>query len=142
MADCPNCGTRVAVAVKCWTVSPAKHTARGDVPEFRVGLFECPNCKKKFRVRVAPEAKIAEVTSIASLVVKLEEIRQGLSISLLVLRKKIRTLETEKGSLLFEVEKLKKVAETRASALEAEVNELREELRSLRELLGATEERV
>jgi predicted RNase H-like nuclease (RuvC/YqgF family) len=142
MADCPNCGTNVAVAVKCWTVSPAKHTAKGDIPEFRVGIFECPECKKKFRSRVAPKAKSAEVTNVETLVANLKEIRQGLKQTLRVLREKMQTLETERSSVLVEVEKLKKVAETRASALEAEVNELREELKSLRELLGSSDERV
>jgi septal ring factor EnvC (AmiA/AmiB activator) len=142
MADCPNCGTYIAVAIKCWTVSPAKHTAKGDTPEFRVGIFECPKCQKKFRSRVPPKEKTAEVTNVATLIAKIEEIRQGLKQTLRVLREKMKTLETERSSLLVEVENLKKVAEIRASALEAEVNELREELKSLRELLGASEERV
>ena len=49
-------------------------------------------------------------------------------------REKIKTLETERASLLMEIEGLKKVAESRANALETEVNQLREELRSLKEL--------
>ena len=132
----------MAVAVKCWIVSPAKHTARGDMPEFRVGIFECPECKTQFRSQVASKAKSGEVTNVAALVARINEIQQGLKQTLKTLREKIETLETERSGLLFEVEKLKKVAETRASALEAEVNELREELRSLREFLGVTEERV
>ena len=48
-------------------------------------------------------------------------------------------LETERASLLGEIEELKRVAEARANALETEVNWLREELKSLRELLGASE---
>jgi ribosomal protein L29 len=36
------------------------------------------------------------------------------------------------------IEKLKEVAESRANALETEVNQLREELRSLRDLLGTS----
>jgi predicted nucleic acid-binding Zn-ribbon protein len=91
---------------------------------------------------VAPEANSAEVASIATLVAKLEEIRQGLTQSLRVLHEKMKTLETEQPSLLDEVARFKKTSETRASVLEAEVNELREELRSLREFLGASEERV
>jgi predicted nucleic acid-binding Zn-ribbon protein len=78
----------------------------------------------------------------ATLVIRIKEIQQGLKRTLSTLRENIRTLETERSGLLLEVEKLKKVAEIRASALEEEVNELREELRSLRELLGATEEGV
>jgi cell shape-determining protein MreC len=41
---------------------------------------------------------------------------------------------------MVEIEKLKKVAESRANALETEVNQLREELKSLRDLLGTSEE--
>ncbi len=142
MVDCPNCGIEVAVAVKCWTVSPAKHTARGYVPEFRVGIFECPKCKSKFRSRVGSTAKAAETKNIKNMVEKIKEIREGLTQTLRVLREKINTLETERASLLVEIEQLKKVAESRASALEVEVKQLREEIKSLRELLGVSEERV
>jgi len=142
LVDCPNCGTEVAVAVKCWTVSPAKHTATGVIPEFRVGIFECPKCKSKFRSRVSSTAKPAETKNIKNIVEKITEIREGLTQTLRALRKKINTLETERASLLVEIEQLKKVAESRANALEVEVKQLREEIRSLRELLGVSEERV
>jgi transposase-like protein len=141
LVDCPNCGTEVATAIKCWTVSPAKHTAKGHKPEFRVGIFKCPKCKSKFRSKVGSKAKPAE-TNFKDLVAKIKEIHQGLTQTLRTLRIKIETLETERGSLLVEIEKLKKVAESRANALETEVNQLREELRSLRELLGVSEEKV
>jgi predicted nucleic acid-binding Zn-ribbon protein len=59
-----------------------------------------------------------------------------------VLREKINTLETERASLLVEIEQLKKAAESRANALEVEVKQLQEERESLRELLGDSEERV
>jgi vacuolar-type H+-ATPase subunit I/STV1 len=140
LVACPNCGTEVATAVKCWTVSPAKHRATGDIPEFRVGIFECPKCKSKFRSKVDATAKPVK-TDVKDLVVKVKEIREGLMQTLRALREKINTLETERTSMLVEIEELKKVAESRANALETEVNQLREELRSLRELLGASEER-
>jgi vacuolar-type H+-ATPase subunit I/STV1 len=138
LVDCPNCGTKVATAIKCWTVSPAKHTAKGYRPEFRVGIFKCPKCKAKFRSKVSSTAK-PEETSFSDLVAKIKEVHQGLTQTLRTLRKKMETLEMERGSLLVEIEKLKKVAESRANALETEVNQLRDELRSLRELLGASE---
>jgi regulator of replication initiation timing len=56
------------------------------------------------------------------------------------LRDKIRTLETERSNLMVEIEKLRKVAESRAIALEGEVSMLREEAKSLRDLLGYVEE--
>jgi uncharacterized Zn finger protein (UPF0148 family) len=142
LADCPNCGTEVAVAVKCWTVSPARYSARGYLPEFRVGIFECPICKSKFRSRVNSTAKPAETKHIKNLVEKVKEIHEGLTQTLRVLREKINTLETERATLLVEIEQLKKVAESRANALEVEVKQLRDEIKSLRELLGDSEERV
>jgi len=42
---------------------------------------------------------------------------------------------------MMEIEKLKKMAESKVNALEGEVNMLREEVESLRELLGYTEEK-
>ena len=142
LADCPNCGTEVAVAAKCWTVSPAKQSATGYVPEFRVGIFECPNCKSKFRSKVDSQAKSTELNNVKVLVERIKDIREGLKRTLRGLRGKINRLETERASLLVDIEELKKVAEARANALEVDVKELREELRSLRELLGVSEERV
>ena len=43
---------------------------------------------------------------------------------------KLKNLESEKKSLLLEVEELKKVADARVAALESEVNALREEVKS------------
>jgi DNA repair exonuclease SbcCD ATPase subunit len=142
LVDCPKCGTEVAKAIKYWTVSPARYSSKGHVPEFRVGIFMCPKCKSKFRSKVDSNAKSAETKNVKVLVEKLEEIRKGLKQTLRGLREKISKLETERATLLVEIEKLKKVAEARANALEGDVKELREELRSLRELLGGSEERV
>jgi len=139
LVACPNCGTEVAIAIKCWTVAPAKHRVTGDIPEFRVGIFKCPKCKSKFRSKVDAATEPVK-TNIKDLVVKIKEIRKGLTQTLSTLREKMKMLETERSSLLVEIEKLKKVAESRANALETEVNRLREELKSLRELLGASEE--
>jgi Skp family chaperone for outer membrane proteins len=139
LVACPNCGTEVAIAIKCWTVAPAKHRATGDIPEFRVGIFKCPKCKSKFRSKVDAATEPVK-TNIKDLVVKIKEIREGLTQTLRTLREKMKMLETDRSSLLVEIEKLKKVAESRANALETEVNRLREELKSLRELLGASEE--
>ncbi len=52
---------------------------------------------------------------------------------------KIKSLETERRSLLLEIEELKKMADSKASALENEVSMLREEVKSLRLLLGTGE---
>jgi len=52
---------------------------------------------------------------------------------------KLRTLETERKNLLLEIEELKKMADSKAKALESEISMLREEVKSLRILLGAEE---
>jgi len=52
---------------------------------------------------------------------------------------KIRNLETERKNLLLEIEELKKMADSKAKALESEIGMLREEVKSLRILLGAEE---
>ena len=52
---------------------------------------------------------------------------------------KLKTLETERKNLLLEIEELKKMADSKAKALESEISMLREEVKSLRILLGAEE---
>jgi uncharacterized Zn finger protein (UPF0148 family) len=138
LVACPNCGTKVVTAIKCWTVAPAKKSATGYIPEFRVGIFKCPACKAKFKSKVNAISKPAK-TSVKDLIVKVKEIQQGFTRTLWFLREKIMILETEQAGLLGEIEELKRAAESRANALKSEVNRLREELRSLRELLGANE---
>jgi regulator of replication initiation timing len=54
----------------------------------------------------------------------------------------LRNLENERKSLLLEIEELKKMADSKAKALESEVGMLREEVKSLRLLLGAEEPAV
>lgn len=52
---------------------------------------------------------------------------------------RIRTLENERKNLLLEIEELRKMADSRAEALQSEVSMLKEEVRSLRVLLGTEE---
>lgn len=52
---------------------------------------------------------------------------------------KLKSLETERRNLLLEIEELKKMADSKAKALENEVSMLREEVKSLRILLGSGE---
>ena len=140
MVECPSCGTEVAVAVKSWPVSFKKQDEEGAKPQFVVGVFECPCCKSKFRSRVeSTRVPSPEMSSTASLVGRINSIREGLTQTLKTLRKKIKTLETERALLLNEVEELKRVAEIRAGALEVEVSQLREEIKSVREVLKPSE---
>jgi hypothetical protein len=48
----------------------------------------------------------------------------------------IRSLESERGNLLLEIEELKKMADAKAKALESEINMLRDEVKELRLLLS------
>jgi histidinol-phosphate/aromatic aminotransferase/cobyric acid decarboxylase-like protein len=137
LVSCPNCGTEVAAAIKCWIVAPTKHKTIGDIPEFRVGIFMCPKCKSKFSSKVDAAAN-PEITNLKALAAKTLEIHEGLTQTLRNLREKIKILETERGSLLVELDNLKKVTQSRANFLAIEVNRLREELKSLRELFGAS----
>lgn len=107
------------------------------MPEFRVGIFMCPKCKSKFRSKVDATVNPAR-TNLKALAAKTLEIHEGLTQTLRNLRLKIEILETERGSLLVEIDNLKKVAQARANFLVIEVNRLREELKSLRELFGAS----
>jgi uncharacterized protein (UPF0335 family) len=52
---------------------------------------------------------------------------------------KIRSLEEEKKNLVLEIEELKKLSEAKATALESEVNALREEVKSLKTLMTELE---
>ncbi len=59
--------------------------------------------------------------------------------SLKSLVEKIKSLETERKNLMLEIEELKKMANAKAKALESEIGMLREEVKSLRVLLGVEE---
>jgi len=52
---------------------------------------------------------------------------------------RIRQLEIERKNLLLEIEELKKMADSKAKALESEVGMLREEVRSLRMILSPSD---
>jgi len=60
-------------------------------------------------------------------------------VSLKTTIEKIKTLEVEKKKLLVEIEGLKKIADTKAMALENEVGALREEVKSLKILVNGSE---
>ena len=53
---------------------------------------------------------------------------------------RIKTLENERRNLLIEIEELKRMADAKAKALESEISMLRDEVKSLRILLGGEEE--
>jgi hypothetical protein len=65
--------------------------------------------------------------------------REGSMSNLRGIVEKLKSLETERRNLLLEIEELKKMAESKTRALEGEISMLREEVKSLRVLLGAEE---
>jgi len=140
LVKCPKCGGEVTTPVKTWLVSVRRPSKRANQSTMTLGIFECANCKARFRAAVEAETRIEETTSIKNMVERIRGIRGELMQTLKNLREKIKTLETERSNLMIEIEKLRKVAESRAVALESEVGMLREEVKSLRELLGYSEE--
>lgn len=130
MAKCPRCGTDVFNLVKSWSMT-GKPSKTGEKLKLTIGLYECPECKKKFRVALGKE-KI----TIKNMAEKIRGIEEGLMQTLRNLRKKITTLEREKADLLKEIDELKKAAEEKADALEGEVAVLKREAKELKELLG------
>ncbi len=141
MTKCPNCGAEVPSPAKSWPVTFKKPGEPETQPPFCVGIFECTTCNSKFRARVkpelTPEASSPTSANVAGLVDRINNIREGLTQTLKILQTKIRTLETERSSLLDEMGELKRTAELRAATLEIEVGQLRDEIKSMRELLGA-----
>ncbi len=139
MVNCPKCGCEVAAPVKTFPIPSHKAMKKSEEVKL-AAIFECPNCRVRFRSAVEDETKIQQIASIKNMVGRIKGIKEELMQTLTNLREKIKTLETERANLMVEIENLRKVAESRADALESEVSVLREEVRSLRDLLGHTEE--
>ena len=140
MVKCPKCGGEVTTPVKTWPFPIRKSLKKGEESKIVMGIFECPNCKARFRTALELETKGEETASIKNMVERIKGIKGELMQTLKNLREKIKTLETERANLMIEIDKLKKVAESKVDALESEVTMLREEVKSLRDLLGYSEE--
>lgn len=139
MVKCPKCETEVATPIKTWPIPSRKPERRGRA-ELVVGIFACQSCGARFRAAVEAEAEVEKSASIKSMVERIKGIRGELMQTLKNLRDRIKTLETERSDLMIEIDRLRKVAESRVAALENEVSAMREEVSSLRELLGHSEE--
>jgi len=131
---CPRCGTIVETPMKTWSL-PRKTTKLGEEPKIVIGLFECSNCQNRFRASI----ERPQGTSVKSMVEKIRGIEGEFVNTLKNLREKIQKLETERSSLLLEIDELKKAAESKANAIENEITMLRDEVKSLKELLGYDE---
>ena len=138
MVNCPKCGSTVQNPLKSWPIPTRRPLKEGEKPRL-AGIFECSECRARFRAAVQLGAEAPQAVSIKDMVGKIKGIKDELMLTLMNLREKIKTLETERASLLKEIENLREVAETRANALQDEVVMLREEVRSLRDLLGNIE---
>jgi predicted nuclease with TOPRIM domain len=125
------------MASKSWPVHFGK-PQQGRMSQLAVGIFECPQCKSKFRAGVKTGLQQTNSPNVRELVDRIKGIREGFVLTLATLREKISTLEKERSSLLAEAEELRRVAESRATALESEVSQLRQEIKALRELLDST----
>ena len=133
MSECPRCGTEVASPLKTWSMV-GRPSKAGERFKLTLGLFNCPKCERRFRAVLGKER-----ITIKGIVREIEVIEKGLVQTLGSLREKIEKLKIEKVDLLAEIEKLRKVGEKKAGALEEEVATLRKELKSLKEVLGDLE---
>lgn len=139
LVNCPKCGNSVQIPVKTWPI-PSREVLKEDEEPRLVGIFECSNCRARFRAAVKSETGPEQTANIKNMVERIRGIKGELMQTLVNLREKISTLETERASLMVEIENLRKVAESRVYTLESEVNTLRNDVKSLRDLLGYTAE--
>lgn len=140
MAKCPKCGETVTTPAKTWPIPSRKTSEHTENAKLVVGIFECPKCKARFRSALEIETKAEEKANIKNMVERIKGIQGELMQTLRNLREKIKTLETERSTLMIEIDKLRSIAESKVNALESEVSTLRDEVQSLRELLGYSEE--
>jgi len=137
LVSCPKCGFEVEIPVKTWPIPSREPLKEGEKPRL-IGIFECPNCKERFRSSVETELK--ETVNIKNMVERIRGIKGELMQTLTNLREKVNALESERANLMGEIENLRKTAESRVDTLESEVSTLRNEAKSLRDLLGYKEE--
>lgn len=135
MVRCPKCGVSVATPSKIWFVPPREPMKKGEHPK-TIGIFTCHGCEARFRATVETGIPTNGTISIKNAVERIKGIKGELVQTLKNLHDKITALETERASLMTEIDRLRKIAESRANVLENEVSMLREEVQSLRELLG------
>ena len=86
-------------------------------------------------------ANSSDATKIEAAISKLGKIQIGLKQNLADLHKHLETINSE-PELLLNIENFKKDAEARASNLEGEVKQLRQEIKNLKELLDLNLEKT
>ena len=130
---CPHCGAKEFSESK---VGGSTSKSNVGLAEAQSLAYQCSSCKTIFKVTMPEESGTVSVKN------KFERIMliQGeLMQTIKALKEKISTLEEEKASLMSEIETLRKSAEARAVALEAEVGQMREEAKLLRDIVGKSE---
>jgi uncharacterized Zn finger protein (UPF0148 family) len=135
LVKCPRCGAEAGAPSRKWSIS--RKTTKPGVGEVVFGTFKCPECGNKFRTAVRSSQR--EELSIKGMAEKIRGIEGELTNTLKNLREKLKTLSTERSNLILEIDELKKMAEAKADALESEIGMLREEVKSLKQLLGVGE---
>ena len=140
LATCPKCGNEVDMPVKTWPIPSNKALNEDEKPQL-LGIFECPNCGSRFRhaVKNANEPKLT--TGIKDVAEADKGTKGELMRIMASVRGKMNTMETERASLMTDIAKLKEVAQSRAEALEKELSTLRNDVRSLKDLVGYEEEK-
>ena len=133
MVECPECGTEVVSPFKTWSMI-GKPSKTGERFKLTLGLFQCPECEKRFRGVLGKER-----ITIKWGIEEIKSIEMGFMQTLRNLREKIEKLESEKADLMSEIEELRKAGEEKASALEKEVTTLKKEAESLKKLLESFE---
>ena len=130
MAKCPNCGVDAANSIKSWSMV-GKPSKIGEIFKLTIGLYECGSCGKSFRnVEGKEKTTIKEVLDRNE---TLEEKLMEASKRKLELEERVQALEMEKACLHAEVEALRLIPmlEQKASSLEDDIKELREEKEAL-----------
>ncbi len=99
--------------------------------------LSCRVCGANFVLQSPLNLESIETANVKNVAERILDLRRKLMQTLKALREKIEALERERAGLMNEIETLRKLAETRAAALEAEVGQMREDAKSLRDLLGS-----
>jgi uncharacterized protein YlaI len=141
LAICPKCGSKVDTPIR--TRSHLSNSTRFDARDLQpISVYECPDCKVRFRYAFKNELSFNETADLRNAVKKISGIRGELMRTLINLRGKINTLETERAGLMGEIMRLRSAADSRVETLENEVASLRNEVKSLRDLLGYKKEKA
>jgi uncharacterized Zn finger protein (UPF0148 family) len=132
LPECPRCGTKAYIPKKIWAMV-GRPSRTGERFKLTIGLFTCPKCEKGFREVLGKEKEKATLKGVAN---EIKGIERSLAHTLGDLKDKIEKLKLQRSELLEEIEELKRVGKERANTLEKEVASLREEVESLKDMLG------